>query len=79
MPVHVQISPTLRKYAPDYNEDTGVVLDGAEGQSVRRIIKLLNIPVEEVLTILINGYPAKLRSVVADGDVVALLKIMGGG
>ena len=79
MPVRVQITPVLRKYAPDYDEENGILLDNATGLSVRRITELLNIPAEEVMTVVINGYPARLNSVVNDGDVVSLIKIMGGG
>jgi len=79
MSVRVQISSVLRKYTPDYDEENGVLLDDASGLTARRIMELLDIPAEEVMTVVINGYPAKPDSVVNDGDVVSLIKIMGGG
>ncbi len=37
------------------------------------------IPPGEVVTIIVNSYPATLSSTVQDGDLVTLTKIIGGG
>ncbi|CAB1060905.1 hypothetical protein D1BOALGB6SA_5672 [Olavius sp. associated proteobacterium Delta 1] len=79
MPVRIQLSHILRKYAPGYNHDTGILLEDAAGWSVRQIIERLAIPPGEVVTIIVNSYPAALSSTVQDGDSVTLTKVIGGG
>ena len=43
------------------------------------IIRHLDIPVEEVAILLINGFHKKPQDLVKDGDVVALFPPVGGG
>lgn len=79
MSVQVLLSHILRKYAPDYDHDTGILLEDAAGWSVRQIIEHLAIPPGEVVTIIVNSYPATWASTVEDGDTVTLTRIIGGG
>ena len=79
MPIHVQLSPILRKYIPHYDNATGIRLTIDTPYSVEQIIAKLNIPREEVISIMINGYPGKFNSTVNDGDSVTLAKVIGGG
>ena len=79
MPIRVQLSPFLRNYVPNYDNDTGIILDDANRLSVQQIISKLDIPQEEVITIMVNVYPEKPKNIVKDGDVVTLSKIIGGG
>ena len=79
MPARIQLSHILRKYVPDYNHDTGILLEDADGWSVRQIIERLAIPPGEVVTIMVNSYPASPASTVAEGGSVTLTKVIGGG
>ena len=79
MPVSIQLSHILRKYVPDYDHNTGILLEEATGWSVRQIIERLAIPPVEVVTIMVNSYPASMASTVEDGDSVTLTKVIGGG
>ena len=79
MPIRVKLSHILRKYAPDYDPDTGIVLEEAGGWSVRQIIGHLAIPPGEIVTIIVNSYPATPASTVQDGDTLTLTKVIGGG
>ena len=79
MAIQVQLSPLIRKYIPDYDHSTGIQLKIDAPQSVAKIIAKLNIPREEVISIMINGYPGKFNSPVNDGDAVTLAKVIGGG
>lgn len=79
MSIRIQLSPFLRKHAPEYNNDTGIVLESKNPRTVDQIIAELNIPFEEVITIMVNGYPAKHNSVVKNGDSITLAKVIGGG
>jgi len=79
MPIHVLLSPLIRKYVPDYDHSTGIRLAVDAPHSVEQIIARLSIPREEVISIMVNGYPAKFSSTVNDGDSVTLAKVIGGG
>ena len=79
MPLHIQLSPFIRKYVPNYDHSTGIQLRIDAPQCVEDIIAKLNIPREEVISIMINGYPGKFSSTVTDGDSVMLAKVIGGG
>jgi len=69
----------LRKYAPDYNHGTGILVEEAAGWTVREVIDHLAIPPGEVVTVIVNSYPANQASKVQDGDSVTLTKVIGGG
>jgi sulfur carrier protein ThiS len=47
--------------------------------SMARIVTELDLPRQEVVNIMINGYPGKFNSIVNDGDSVTLAKVIGGG
>jgi sulfur carrier protein ThiS len=79
MPIHVQLSPLIRKYVPNYDHSTGLKLAIDAPHSIEQIIAKLKIPREEVISIMINGYPGKFTSLVNDGDSVTLAKVIGGG
>ena len=79
MSIRIQLSPFLRKYVPDYQNDAGILLPAGNQITVEQIISELNIPQEEVISIMVNGYPGKYSSVVNDGDSVTMAKVIGGG
>ena len=52
----------------------------ASGISVAAdIIRMLDIPAEEVAILLINGFHQKPETAVKDGDIVAIFPPVGGG
>jgi len=81
MPVRVQLSPLLRKYVPGYDYETGIVPDQADGQTALQVMEGLNIPAEKFsnIAIMVNSYPGKPKSVVAEADCITLTKVIGGG
>jgi sulfur carrier protein ThiS len=79
MSIHVQLSPLIRKYVSNYDHATGIRLAVDMPNSVEQVIAKLNIPREEVISIMINGYPGKFNSTVNDGDSLTLAKVIGGG
>ena len=56
-----------------------VMLEPEAFPNAGAIISHLNIPVEEVAILLINGFHKKPYETVKDGDVVALFPPVGGG
>ena len=79
MQIHIQLSPLIRKYVSNYDHSTGIRLAIDAPLSVEQIIATLNIPREEVISIMINGYPGKFNSTVNHDDSVTLAKVIGGG
>ena len=72
--IEVRLFATLR-------EGRGKILklDPAEFAVAGDIVRHLDIPVEEVAILLINGFHQKPETPVKDGDVVALFPPVGGG
>jgi len=79
MPIQVQVSPPLRKYIGNYDPETGVVLAERDRCTVAQVIAELNIPPQEVVSIMVNSYPATPNTALQAGDCVTLAKIIGGG
>lgn len=79
MSIQVQVSPPLRKYICGYDPDTGIVLADRDRCTVAQVIAELNIPPQEVVSIMVNSYPATPNTVLQAGDSVTLAKIIGGG
>ncbi len=72
--IEVRVFATLRQGREK------VTLFSPEGISCAGdIIRKLDIPVEEVSILLINGFHQKPETPVKDGDVVALFPPVGGG
>ena len=79
MPIQVKLSPFIRKYIPGYDHVTGILLTIDAPCSVEQIIAELGLPREEVVSVMINGYPGKITGTVNDGDCITLAKVVGGG
>ncbi len=77
--VRVELSLLLRRYAPGYDSDGGIIVDYEAGKTVKHIIAELNIPRDRVFTILVNRKPSKVSHKLQDGDHVTLAMIIGGG
>ena len=72
--IEVRLFATLR-------EGRGKVqmLDATDIAVAGDIIRRLEIPVEEVAILLINGFHQKPETPVKDGDIVAIFPPVGGG
>jgi len=79
MSVTIKLSPLLRKYAPGYDHDKGIVLSEGSGKKVSRLIQDLDIPKERVTSVLVNHMPSRTGYVAKDGDLVLLAMVIGGG
>lgn len=74
MNVTVKLFATLREYG-----DKIQAMEFPDGMVPEEIIKVLNIPTEEVAIIMINGRGSKLDTPIKEGDVIALFPPVGGG
>ena len=72
--IEVRLFATLRE-----GRGKIVMLEPEAFPNAGAIISHLNIPVEEVSILLINGFHKKPYETVKDGDVVALFPPVGGG
>jgi sulfur carrier protein ThiS len=79
MAVRVEISSSLRRYVPSYDPRQGLVLSDAAGMGANRLIARLGIPAQEVNLVLVNRKPVAADHVLADGDLVGLFPVIGGG
>ena len=79
MSVTVKLSPLLRKYAPKYDHDKGIVLADGSGKKVSQLIQEMDIPEKRVTSVLVNHMPSRTEYVARDGDLVMLAMIIGGG
>jgi sulfur carrier protein ThiS len=79
MTVRIEITASLRKYVERYDSAKGIILSDADGKSVRRLIDELGIPFNEVTSIVINHRPGHSKHVIEDGDVIYVVKAVGGG
>ena len=72
--IEVRLFATLREGRGKIQQ-----LDPAEFAVAGDIVRHLDIPMEEVAILLINGFHQKPETPVKDGDVVALFPPVGGG
>jgi hypothetical protein len=79
MSVRVELSLLLRKYVPDYDSNSGIIVDYEEGKTIEKIIAELSIPKEKVIMVLVNRKPSHVSQRVQDGDHVRLAMVFGAG
>lgn len=68
--MHILEKEEIKKYFMEINE---------ENITPRYILEKLNIQVEEVAILLINGRDGKVDTLLKDGDVLSLFPPVGGG
>jgi molybdopterin converting factor small subunit len=78
--IEAKVFSTLRHHLPKSEHrlegDTWEVMEGA---TVGEVLTMLNLPDEEVRSILINGRKAEKDSVLRDGDVLHVFPMIAGG
>ena len=72
--IEVRLYATLRE-----GRGKIVMLEPEKAANARAVLNLLEIPVEDVAILLINGFHRKPEDTVKDGDVLALFPPVGGG
>lgn len=79
MALTVMLSTTLRQYVPDYNPETGVVINFDRPLTTRELAEKLGLPLPEIRIIMLNGRHAGLEQTVADNDRIGFFPAVGGG
>ena len=72
--IEVRLFATLRE-----GRGKKQMMDSAEISVAADIVRRLDIPMEEVAILLVNGFHQKPETPVKDGDVVAIFPPVGGG
>ena len=80
MIIDAKIFSSLRHYLPISERPLGGgKWDMPEGSTVAQALKMLNLPGNEIRTILINGRKANMETVLKEGDVFAVFPMIMGG
>jgi hypothetical protein len=80
MSIRVELNPILRRiYRPDYDPDKGLILTDGAGKTLHQILTELEIPLDEVSSILVNHRVEQPNYKVHDGDLIYLSIAISGG
>ena len=79
MALQVLLAATLRKFFPDYDHAIGLKVHLKPGMTVRELAQQINLPVDDVKLILVNGRAAKWDTVLQGDERVAVFPPVGGG
>ncbi|MBT4265608.1 MAG: MoaD/ThiS family protein [Deltaproteobacteria bacterium] len=79
MKVEVRLFASFTKYLPDDAEGQKVILDLAEGTTVKQVLVQLRVPLEEIKLVFINSVHAEIEDVLKDGDRMGAFPPVGGG
>lgn len=77
--VTVKISTTLREYVPQYNPEIPFEVEIEEGNLVSDLAIKLNIPINEIKIVMVNGCQSEIDTLLRDRDRVAYFPAVGGG
>ena len=79
MPLKILLSSTLRRYVSDYDPAKGVVLYPEEDMTVAELCEQMNIPVDRIKIIIVDGKNKSLTHVLTGVERVGLFPAIGGG
>jgi molybdopterin converting factor small subunit len=79
MKIEVNLYATLKRYMKNESDGKSSAITLEDGVCVKDVIQKLNIPVDTVKLIFINGVHAKLDTNLKDGDRLGLFPPVGGG
>jgi sulfur-carrier protein len=79
MKIEANLYATLARYLSNRHEKGRCVIDIADGATVGDVLQHLNIPVEQVKLIFVDGVHAECESILKDGSRVGVFPPVGGG
>ncbi len=77
--VEVRLYATLRRYTPQLKIGEAMELDFKDGSTVKHIYERLNMRIEEVKRVIVNGIARDNEYVLSNGDRVAIFPPVAGG
>lgn len=79
MALKVLLAATLRKHIPGYDSGTGHSLEVPPGTTVRMVAERLEIPLDEVRIIMVDGVGSSWDTALKGDERVAFFPPVGGG
>lgn len=79
MKIEVRLFASFTRYLPDHAEDHRVILDLAEGTTVKQVLQKLQVPLDEIKLVFVNSVRAGLDHVLSDGDRMGAFPPVAGG
>ncbi len=80
MKVELNLYASLRRYGPDNATNPGPwLLEAKEGTTITELLKCLNVPLETVRLIFLNGVHTNGHEILNDGDKVGVFPPIAGG
>lgn len=80
MKVEVNLYASLARYLPDDSgRHTPCILEVKKGTTILQILRLLNIPLESVKLIFLNGIHARIEATLNEGDRLGVFPPVAGG
>jgi molybdopterin converting factor small subunit len=76
--VEVRLYAVLRKHTPQ-NTSGIISVEIPVGTCIRDLVEMLDISLEDIKMIMVNGKQAELNSVLRDSDRVGIFPPIGGG
>ena len=77
MKVHVDLYVNLKKYAP--TDDSSFDIQLGSSATVKTVLEILKMPVEEKAIVLVNGRHSDDWSDLKEGDTVTIFSPLSGG
>ena len=77
--VEVRLYATFRKYYPKAKKSGAIKLSIRNGVTLQQLYARLNIPLEEVKIVMVNGRAQNHSYAFSDGDRIAIFPPVGGG
>ncbi len=79
MRLEILLSSTLRQYIPEYDPNEGISLVVKERMTVAGLCERINIPVDKIKIVMVNGRAESLEYVLEGDKRVGLFPPLGGG
>ena len=79
MKVELNLYATLARHLPEKLRQAEPVVDVAEGTTIGELIRELNIPLDQVKLIFLDGVHSSTDAVLSDGSRIGIFPPVGGG
>ncbi len=79
MTLKIFLSSTLRKYIPGYDPNKGHETEISQGTTVSDLCRQINVPVEDVTIIMVDGRMRQPDHILKGTERVHLFPAIGGG
>lgn len=79
MKITIRLHGTLGLRRPGYRPTEGITADVPEGTTIAELFSLLDLPLDQRLSVIMDGRIQKMEAKVSDGACIYVLQPMHGG